>query len=260
MTATKKTTTAQAVDKAYRLLKYQPLTFELKTGRDNNLLMFDEKSKRQRAIRHCPNEQSIFVDEQSDVAVVAPIVFSRGILYTKATQPTTQLFLDSHPKNGTVFEEVNDAADAQELTDYEEIKLDVKQAIRAKSKEEGGIEELRVVVGVLNSNVGQAAKMTGPELKNSLYDLVETKLNRFIDEDDNVTIFDDPEIKRIAIAQQAFNSGVIQVSPDATKIVWSDSKALICNIPTGLNHLDYFSEYLASPEGMAVALEVSKRS
>ena len=48
--------------KEYRLKKYQPLTFELKTGRDNDLIIFDESEETNRAIRHCKNEKSIFVD------------------------------------------------------------------------------------------------------------------------------------------------------------------------------------------------------
>ena len=39
--------------------------FMLKTGRNKRLLSFDESKGYQRAIRNCPNEQSIFIDEQS---------------------------------------------------------------------------------------------------------------------------------------------------------------------------------------------------
>jgi hypothetical protein len=247
------------VAKNYRLLKYQPLTFTLKVGRDSRLLVFDEEKGYNRAIRHCPNEKSIFVDEQSDRAVVEPIIFLKGLLETKETDTITQMFLEMHPKRGFVFDVIDDAQDAAELADYEEMKLDVKQAIRAKMKEEGGIEELRIIASVLNQDSAGAAKMSPAEIKTVLYDAVDSNVNRFIGDDGDVTIFDDMDIKRQAIAQHAFNSGVITISADGSKVMWSDTKAQICRIPEGQGHLKYFASWLATEEGLDVAREISKR-
>lgn len=245
--------------KEYRLLKYQPLTFTLKTGRDNKLLVFDEKKKQNRAIRHCPNEKSVFIDEQSDNAVVEPIIFINGILETAPYDVITQKFLEVNPTKDVIFELIDDAADAAEMIEEEEIILDIKQAIRAKAREENGLEALRVVVSVLISNASAASKMSPAELKNAAYESVDTNYRRFVDEKGNVTIFDDASITRKAIAQQAFSSGVIQSSPDSRKVIWSDNKATICLIPVGKNYLTYFTEFLETEEGLAVAQEISKR-
>lgn len=261
--AVKKTTAAKPaqklVAKNYRLLRYEPLTFTLKVGRENTLLVFDEEKRINRAIRHCPNEKSIFVDEQSNTAVVEPIIFLKGLMETKASDIITQQFLDAHPKRGNVFDVIDDAADAAELTDLEEIKLDVKGAIRAKAKEESGQEELRIILAVLLSDTAAVAKMGIAEIKNELYELIDVNVTRFVNQDGEVTIFDDVDIKRAAITQHAFNSGVISVSADGSRVVWSDSKTTVCHIPVGQNHIDFFSRFLGTEEGLQVAVEISKR-
>tara|TARA_R110002167_G_scaffold331706_1_gene538395 strand:+ start:39190 stop:39966 length:777 start_codon:yes stop_codon:yes gene_type:complete len=255
----KKKDQGQLIDKSYRLLKYEPLTFTLKVGRDKNLLIFDEKLKVQRAIRHCPNEPSIFVDKQSDWAVVEPIIFIKGFVNTKKEETSTQAFLESHPKRGLLFDLVDSNAEAEDMVDIEELSIDVKQAIRDKVKDEGGIEELRAVVSVLISDVGRAAKMSPSELKFAAYDVVDTNINRFINDAGDITIFDDSNIKRRALAQHAFNSGVIQVSSDASKIIWTDNNAVICLVPVGMDYLTFFTDFLKSEEGMQVAVEITKR-
>jgi len=258
-TTAKKTVVTERKAKNYRLLRYQPLTFTLKVGRNNSLLVPDENTGYTRAIRHCPGERSIFVDEQSESAVVVPIIFLKGLLETKESDVLTQQFLDVHPKNGGVFELIDTAADATDITDMEELKIDVKQAIRAKAKEDTGIEELRIITSVLISNASEAAKMESSEIKNSLYSLVDENVNRFVDDNGEVSIFDDLEIKRAAITQHAFNSGKIQVSADGGKVMWADNKATICLIPIGQSHLDFFSKFLGTEEGLQVAVEISKR-
>ncbi len=246
--------------KEYRLIKYQPLTFELKTGRDNDLIIFDETEETNRAIRHCKNEKSIFVDEQSKQAVVSNIIFINGFLFTEAKDVITQDFLDAHPSNGILFELIDDEADAKDMVDDEELILDIKQAIRSKSKEPNGIETLRILVSVITSNPAEAAKMSLDELKNELYDAVNVNPNRFCNEEGEVTVFDDSDITRMAIAQQAFFSGVISISADSRRVIWGDTKSTICNIPLGKNATQYFSQFLETEEGMTVMREIDKRS
>lgn len=258
-TAASKTSAPQLTAKQYRMLKYEPLQFILSVGHGKPILIFDEDTNRNRAIRHCPGERSIFVDEQSDNAVVQPIIFLKGLLDTKATDVITQQFLDSHPKNGGVFALIDTAADATDIADVEELKIDVKQAIRAKAKEETGMEELRIITAVLISNAAEAAKMEDAQVKNSLYSLVDENVKRFVDDAGEISIFDDVQIKRAAITQQAFNSGKIQVSADGSKIMWADNKATICLIPVGQNHMEFFAKYLGTEEGLQVAVEISKR-
>jgi len=245
----------ESVDKTYRLIKNQPLTYTLKVGRDNNLLEVET----QRAIKHCPNEKSIYVDKQTDKAVVTPITFINGFLFVPAKSEVTQDFIEAVPVFGTLIELIDGAKDAQELIETEDLVLDVKQAIREKVKTKEGIEELRAIVSVLISNVALASKMTKDELRNAAYNAVDTNLKRFVNSEGDVTIFDDTDIKRTAIAQHAFNSGAIYVTSDSGKIKWTDNDALICLVPVGRDYLEFFSTFLKTEEGMQVAREVQKR-
>lgn len=250
-------------DKSYRLLKYSPLTFELKTGRDNNLVVFDPKANKgagdTRAIKHCPNEKSIFVDEQSNLGVVESIIFINGVLNVQANKVRTQEFLEMHPKNGVVFEEINQAADAQEMLDYEDMILDMKGIIRKKAREENGIEEIRVLVSALTSDISGSATMSPSELRYAAFELVESNPDRFLNDKGEISIFDDSDITRKAIANNAFASGTVTLSPDAKSILWSDNKSPICSVPVGKKHTQFFADFLKTEDGIEVMKELNKR-
>lgn len=253
----------ERVDKSYRLLKYSPLTYELKTGRDNNLVVFDPNANNgagdTRAIKHCPNEKSIFVDEQSKLGVVESIIFVNGVLHVPATKVRTQQFLELHPSLGKTFEEINQEADAQDMLEWEDLILDMKTEIRKKAREEGGIEEIRVLVSALTSDIGGTAKMSPAELRYAAFELVESNPDRFINDDGEISIFDDSDITRQAIANNAFASGVVTLSPDSKSILWSDNKSPICSVPSGKTYRKFFAEFLKTEDGIEVMKELNKR-
>ena len=246
------------IAKTYKLTRYQPLSFTLNVGRANNLTVYDDNSEATRAIRHCPNTKTIWLDEQNnDIAVVEPIVFIKGFFHTTERMGYTQDFLDQHPKNGQVFEEVDKEKDASVEINLEDKKIDIKSAIRDRMKDEGGIEEVRAIVAVLDSNVVGAAKMSPPELRYAAYMCVDSNPTRFLSDAGEINIFDDVTIKRTALAQHAFISGLIQVSPNGRQVVWSNSRKPICAVPQGLNYLSVFANFLASEEGIIVAQELT---
>jgi len=246
-------------DQSYRLLKYSPLTFELKTGRDNNLVIHDENTNDTRAIKHCPNEKSIFVDEQSKLGVVQSIVFYNGILNVEGTSVRTQEFLEVHPGNGSSFAIVDQSADAEEMLEWEDLILDMKTMIRKKAREENGIEELRVLVSALTNDIANVAKMSIPELRYASFELVESNPNRFLNDDGEISIFDDSDITRKAISNNAFTSGVVTLSPDARQVLWSDNKSPICSVPQGKDYSQFFADYLKTDDGIEVMKELTKR-
>lgn len=259
--ATEKKVTKKEVreDKGFRLLKYSPLTFELKTGRDNNLIIHDKTTNDTRAIKHCPNEKSIFVDEQSKLGVVQSIVFINGVYNVKGTDVRTHEFLEVHPGNGTTFEEINQSADAEEMLEWEDLILDMKTIIRKKAREENGVEELRILVSALTSDIGSTAKMSQSQLRYAAFELVESNPNRFLNDEGEISIFDDSDITRKAISNNAFSSGTVTLSPDARQILWSDNKAPICSVPQGRSYSQFFADYLKTDDGIEVMKELNKR-
>lgn len=246
-------------DKSFRLLKYSPLTFELKTGRDNNLIIHDENTNDTRAIKHCPNEKSIFVDAQSKLGVVKSIIFINGILNVRGNEVRTQEFLEAHPSNGSIFEIVDQSADADDMLEWEDLILDMKTVIRKKAREENGEEEIRVLVSALTSDIAQTAKMSPSQLRYMAFELVDSNPERFVNDEGEISIFDDSDITRKAISNNAFSSGVVTLSPDARQVLWGDNKAPICSVPQGKSYTQFFADYLKTDDGIEVMKELNKR-
>jgi len=97
-----------STDKMYVLKKKNtPLSYMLasRNTRRSPLLHFDGKSNR--PLRYAVNQKSPFEDEQDGNAILEPIVFVDGALKVSKTNPVLQYFLELHPGNGQVFEEVN---------------------------------------------------------------------------------------------------------------------------------------------------------
>lgn len=262
MARTAKNDQPKREDKVYELIHYHPRSYSLKSGRGKIVLISEFNGKEleyPQAIRHCPGEKSIFRDEQSKDAEVVPIVFVKGFFEAKAHEALTQDFLDNHPKNGVTFKQVDEAADAEDFALLEELRLDAKAAVRKKAKEKGGMEVLKMIVTALTSDETDVSKMPPALIKTTLYDLIDNNVYRFVNDEGEVDIFEDPDIVRGALSTLAFKSGVVTISGNGNSIIWGDNKSVICHVPEGASHDDYFAEFLGTKEGVKVAREVDKR-
>ena len=255
------------VDKTYRLSDNRSgESCIIKTGKKGNLSIFDNKLKERRAIRHCPNQKTIFVDEQDTFALVEPIIFEGGYLKVPFDQPMTQQFLDLHPANsgntddGGWFEIVDDEVEAKESIELEELQMDVKSMIRKVSKDKDGIHKLAAVVAVLKGSVDDATKMGIEELKMELYNEVENDIKYFVSESGDVTIFDDEDIQRKYLILNGFKSGVIKKSANGKSVLWSKDNKIIVTAPRSVDTVDYFADFLTSDEGIMVCEEIVNRS
>lgn len=251
--------------KTYRLLEDRAgQSFILKVGVKGDLLAFDETAGHNRALRHAPNEKSPYMDEQSDYAVVVPILFQGGYLETTERQTLTQSFLDLHPDNkangGAWFELVDDEAEAINDIKKEDAVLDVKQAIRDKEKEEDGVYALESLTAVLRGSVAGVNRMSKSEMKREIYAAIDENPFRFIDAKGNVTIFEDESVNRKYIVLRAISDGVIAVSPNNRSVNWTKTKENIVNIPMGIKPVDYLTDFLATDDGILVLDEIIKRS
>lgn len=265
MTTTKKAKgKLKPVDKSYRLTKEKTFaSYLLKVGRNKNLVIYDEEQNTQRAIRHAPNEKSIYLDEQSSYALVQPILFERGALEVSYRKPYTQEFLAKHPDNaangGNLFEEVNDEIIAEDDINYDELVLDAKQAVRDKAKEKDGVFALEMVVGVITNSVVKASKMETSELKRFLYREIDNNPNYFADENGNINIFDDQAMQRKYVTLRAIKDGILKESANGKSMLWVKTGETIVTAPQGVKIKDHFADYLASEDGMLVIEEIRKR-
>lgn len=258
-------TNKQLKTKEYRLTDDRSgLAFILKTGKNRKLLVWDEEKGISRPIRHCPSERSIYVDEQSEYAFVEPIVIMHGYLEVDRVSQITQMFLDMHPDNvsngGVWFEEVNDEKDAEAEIDVYEMKMDIRNAIVEKAKEDGGEYALEAVVAVLENSVSTAAEMGVRSLKRRIYQEIESNPYYFVDDNGDVNVFEDDYITRKYFVLTALKDSVIKKSPNDKSMVWVRDNKVIATAPRGVELTDYFTDFLSTEEGMLVAEEIKRRS
>lgn len=248
--------------KTYRLIDNKsPETFMLKSGRNGELIYKDpEKDFISRAIRHCPNQRSIFIDEQDQFALVQPIIFRKGYIDVPAEDQLTQQFLDYHPSNGKKFEEINEEMEAKEAIADHEMRNDAMMAVREVAKEKMGIHKLKSVVSVLKGSVEEANVMGIEELKAELYNEIDNNVKRFFDDKGNVNIFDDQSIINKYVTLRAIRENIIVKSPNGRSMLWARDKKVIVSAPRSIDLVDFFAEYLNSDEGQLVAEEIGKRS
>jgi len=265
-TARKKTASKKTFqEKSYRLLDSKSsLTFQLKVGRDKKLLYFDENKGYNRAIRHCPNESSIFIDEQSEHAFVEPIIFITGLLVVSANDQTTQKFLDHHPSNsangGSWFEEINEDIEAGEDIELEEMIIDIKQSIKEVSKQKDGVFQLEMVASVLKNYALEINKYTSNELKRMIYQYVDSQPYKFVNDAGEVNIFDDEYVKRKYLVLRSIADNIIKKSPNRKAMLWVNGNEVICSAPTGVDLVEFFTDYLSTDDGILVLEEMQSRA
>lgn len=252
-------------NKTYRLADNRSgESFSIKTGRKGTLTVFDEEKGIRRAIRHCPNQASIYVDEQDTHARVKTIIFKNGYLTVSGTQPLTQEFLDKHPSNvangGVWFEYINEEQEAKESIEIDELQIDLKYAVRQMAKKKDGIHKLKAEVAVITGSIDTASRKGIEELKQELYNAIEIDPFYFTDESGKANIFDNEFIFRKYIVLKALKDGVLRKSPNSKTMLWGKDKKAISSAPIGVELVEYFTEYLATEEGMLILEEITRRS
>lgn len=272
---------AKFQERTYRLTDDRTgLSYYIKTGKRKNLLVFDEEQGFKRPIRHCPNESTIYADDigeeikisggksrvvkQSEKPEVKPIIFKGGYLTVPPTDQLTQKFLAIHPDNvengGSLFEMIDDEKEAEEGLELDELKIDIYSAIREKAKEDGGEYELEAIVAVLENSVVAASEMGIKSLKRRIYQEIEADPYFFVDDKGNVNIFEDDYITRKYFVLRAIREGIIKKSPNNKSMLWVKGNEVIASAPRGVELTEFFTDFLASDEGMLVSEEIKKRS
>jgi hypothetical protein len=123
MAKTTKSADLAPKDKTYTLLSTNtPMQFFLRNRhkKQSPLQYYDEEKKQLRSLCYASNQISIFEDEQTGDVMLGSIVFINGNLTVPKTNPQLQIFLDTTPDNGIVFEEFKpDEIAEREITSIE---------------------------------------------------------------------------------------------------------------------------------------------
>ena len=199
-------------------------------------IIYDPETNTNRQIRYCPNEPSIFADEQSGFAVRKHVVFENGLLAAQPDEPTLQKFLDLHPGNkangGGLFEEVNTEHKAEVDINVEFLLHDAVGLVRNKS-----IDELIPVAIYLGVDTNQK----NAEIKREL--LLEAKANpkKFIE------LFDNPTVASRATVKKAVDFQILMAREDG--MFWFDSNRLIIATPVGQDTISVMTQFCMTEKG-----------
>jgi len=205
----------------------------------SDAIAFDSKTGLNRQIRYCPNEPSIYSDEQSVNAIRSHVLFEGGLLATQRNQSTLQEFLDLHPFNkangGEVFLEVNTESNAQKDLDTEFLLHDAVSMVRSKS-----MSDLLPIAIYLNMDTNQK----NSELKREL--LLEAKANpkSFID------LFDNPTVKVRSVVKKCVDFQILNSKPEG--MYWFDSNRFIIATPSGQDTVSVMTQFCLTEKGSLV--------
>lgn len=205
----------------------------------NGITIYDEDNDTVREIRYCPNEPSIFTDNQGDKAKKEAVIFREGKLFVPKEKPNLRLFLDKHPGNeangGNLFREVNKQKEAEQELKREFLQYDAISMVREKP-----IEELLPVALYFGYNINAPTT----DIRYNLLQKAKRNPQEFIES------FDNPQVHARSIVKQAQDYHFILVKPDG--VYWLDSKQLIVSVPAGLDPLDVMTRFCLTEKGAAV--------
>jgi len=226
-----------------------PLTYVLqsKSTRKRPLLWFDEEKGINREMRYSSNQNSIFIDEQDNNAILEHIIFEDGVLYVpKTNQPLQKLLSLYHPKKGYVYEEKDHVAEAkEELVSIETEMEALNKAVSIDIDQAEAI--LRVEIG------SRVNRMDSSELKRDLYIFARKNPALFLElvKDENVML------RNLAI--KAREMGIINLSQDQRSFTWGSNDRKLMEVPFDENPYSAFAAWLKTDEGVEVYKSIQKR-
>ena len=233
----------QLKDRVFILTKDKaPLSYTLPSRNTKrfSLLHFDGTTTR--ALRYARNQKSVFEDEQDDKAILEPIIFEDGTLMVPATNPILGKFLDLHPLNGTLFEEVNHEKDAVMEIEALNVELDAQIAAREMSLET--MESVgRLIYGAVIDG------MTSQELKRDVLLYARSYPIQFLE------MINDPGLTETAMASKALSSGLFAMRNNNREIWFNlpGNKRKLMNLQRGDDAVSALTVYFESEEGLPIA-------
>jgi hypothetical protein len=208
--------------------------------------IFDEESGQVREMRYCPNEPSIWRDEQSDSARKEAVVFRNGTLIVPRTKPNLMEYLDLHPANkangGNSFKLVDNKKDAEVNLNKEFSVSEAIITVRDKS-----IEELLPVAIYFGMNIDRNAS----EIRFDLLQRAKKTPTEFL------ASFDSPIVKVRALVKQCESYQIIKLKEDGA--YWFDSNKMIVANPAGHDCDDTLSRFLMTEKGATTHSSLEER-
>jgi hypothetical protein len=203
------------------------------------ITVYDKEQDTIREIRYCPNEPSIWSDEQGDKAKREAVIFRDGRLFVPKEKPNLRRFLEIHPMNvangGKLFKLIDKKHDAEKQLKKEFLLNDAISMVRDKP-----IEDLLPVALYFGFNVDAPTS----EIRYNLLNTAKKKPQDFIE------AFDNPQVQARSTVKQASDYQFIKLKPDGA--YWFDSNQLIVSVPAGQDPIDVLTRFCLTEKGSAV--------
>lgn len=210
------------------------------------ITVYDEVKNTVRQIRYCPNENSIWVDEQSDNAKKEAVVFRDGKLVVPKEKPNLKHFLDTHPQNmangGNSFRIMDETKKAQDILDTEFSQIDAIAAVRDKD-----IQELLPVAIFYGVNIDRSTA----DIRFDLLKIAKKSPGSFLQ------AFDSPQVVARSVIRQAADYQIIDLRNDGA--YWFDSNGLIVSVPVGQTAIDVMTRFCLTEKGASVLSTLEER-
>jgi len=208
--------------------------------------IYDEENDTVREIRYCPNEPSIYMDEQSQSAKRETIIFNGGKMFVPKNKPNLRRFMDLHPRNtvngGNLFEPVDHAEDKRKEIEKE---FAVSEAIM--KVRDTDIQDLLPVALFFNIDVNDSVS----EIRHNLLSIARKNPEDFMNS------FEDPTVTTRSLAKQASDYQFIALRENG--VYWYDSNKLIISVPVGRSALDVMTRFLLTDKGSVVYSELEEK-
>ena len=208
--------------------------------------VYDSEKDTVRELRYCPNEPSVWRDEQSENATRQSVIFREGKLFVPKSMPNLRVFLERHPFNkangGNIFRLVDKRRDAEQELEKEFMLTDAIAMVRDKD-----IQELLPVAMYFGININASVS----DIRFNLLRVAKSKTKEFMQS------FDSPQVRTRSIIQQAADYQIIKLSDDAVK--WFDSNSMIVSVPVGQDSMDVMSRFCLTEKGASVLSTLEER-
>jgi hypothetical protein len=227
----------------YELIRKSGIVYMLP---QKGVTVYDEEKDTVRELRYCPNEPSVWRDEQSENATRQSVIFNEGRLFVRKDQPNLRAFMEKHPLNaangGKMFKLVDKKRDAEVQLKKEFALTDAIAMVRDKE-----IQDLLPVAMFFGVNINSSVS----DIRYNLLQIAKKKTQEF------VSAFDSPQVRTRSILQQAADYQIIKLNKDSVK--WFDSNSMIVSVPVGQEPLDVMARFCLTEKGAPVLATLEER-
>ena len=210
------------------------------------ITVYDSDKDTVREMRYCPNEPSIWADEQGDNARKETVAFREGKLFVPKDKPNLRKFMDLHPFNmtngGKIFKQIDKKKDAEKELQREFKLNEAITMVRDKD-----INELLPIALYFGVNINKPVT----EIRYNLLNIAKKKTQEFIQS------FDSPQVQTRSTIQQGKDYQIINVKSDGT--YWFDSNRLIVSTPVGQDSMDVMVRFCLTEKGASVLSTLEDR-